>query len=335
MTVEVGAEIAGARITRELERGGMAIVYLAEDFQTGDPVVVKVLKDELARDEQIRRRFVREARYATSLEHPNIVRVLRAGEQDGAHYIVMQYVRGTDLRRQLASEGRRGPAETIALLSQVAAALDAAHASGMLHRDVKPGNVLIASGEGRDAKGHCYLTDFGLSKDPGRDSRALTVSGEFVGSVLYAAPEQMLATEADARADVYSLGCVLYECLVGEPPFGGREAMAVMQAHLESPPPKPSKVPGLPSRLDAVVARALAKDPAERYESCGELIEAAREALSVPVAPVAAPAGEARRTVSVRLTVDFASPAATVRLGEDSDEVSVAPEGGRWRIIPR
>jgi serine/threonine-protein kinase len=295
--------------------------------------VVKVLKEDLGRNEQIRRRFVREARYVTSLDHPNIVRVLRAGEQDGVSYIVMQYVRGSDLRTRLANEGVPELAEVIALLTQVAEALDAAHASGVLHRDVKPGNVLIASGEGSDPEGRCYLTDFGLSKDPGRDSGALTASGEFVGSVLYAAPEQMLATELSARADVYSFGCVLYECIVGEPPFGGGQAAAVMQAHLESPPPRPSKQrPGLAFGLDAVVARALAKDPAERYASCGELIGAAREALHLPRDSAEEPAEAGPRKLSLRLMLDFDAPAAALRLGDGADEISVVPEGGRWRI---
>ena len=416
MSVAVGTEIAGTRLTRELERGGMAVVYVAEELATGDTVVVKVLKEELAGDERLRRRFVREARYASSLDHPHVVRVRDAGEQDGAHYIVMDYVRGADLRSRLAAGGPLEPAEAIAVLAQVADALDAAHAGGLLHRDVKPGNVLIASGEGTEPRGHCYLADFGLSKDPGRDSRTLTVSGQFVGSVLYAAPEQILAEELDARADVYALGCVLYECLVGAPPFVYQLAADVMRAHVESPAPKPSKErSGLPPRIDAVVARALAKEPAARYATCGELIEAAREALDLPAAPlpraaeeealtVLAVAGDAagqelelrgglvlgewarvirsrggyllegtspaggtflngqpleaprplrpgdaiavggstwmvRRAagprpgaVSLRVVLDFEAPSVAVRIGgEGSDEVRVAPEGGRWR----
>jgi serine/threonine protein kinase len=328
MTVEVGTEIEGARLTRELERGGMATVYLAEDLASGETVVVKVLKPELARHEQLRRRFVREARYAESLDHPHIVGVRAAGQQDGAHYIVMQYVQGTDLRSQLAREGPLPPADAVGLLSQVADALDTAHASGLLHRDVKPGNVLIASGEGRDPRGYCYLTDFGLSKDPVRDSGALTVRGEFVGSVLYAAPEQILAVELDARADIYSLGCVLYESLVGTPPFPGELAAAVMQAHLENPPPKPSKRrSGLPSRIDAVIARALAKEPGERYGTCRELIEAAARALGVPVG------GAPAESVSVHLTLDFDAPEAALAFGKRSDVVRIAPEEGRWRIL--
>jgi tRNA A-37 threonylcarbamoyl transferase component Bud32 len=445
MTVGVGSEIAGARLTREIARGGMATVYLAERLDSGEAVVVKVLRDELEGDEQIRRRFVREARYASSLDHPHVVRIHAAGEAEGAHYIVMQYVRGIDLRARLASEGTLEPEVAIRVLSQIADALDAAHEGGLLHRDVKPGNVLIASGEGPESEGDCFLTDFGLSKDPGRDSRALTVSGEFVGTVLYAAPEQMYAAELDARADVYSLGCVLYECLVGTPPFTGILAAEVMQAHFESPVPRPSKQrSGLPARLDQVIVRALAKEPGERYATCGELIDSAREALGLAATPTpqaregerlrllvaagsaagaelelrdelvigrsasdegrlggdaglsgeharisrspkgylledlgstsgtflngsrvggpeliragdaitvgattlmvrggsfeppaAPPDAPVAQVVSVRLTLDFDSPEAGLRLDEDSDEVRIVPEAGRWRFDGR
>jgi tRNA A-37 threonylcarbamoyl transferase component Bud32 len=446
MTVGVGSEIAGARLTREIARGGMAIVYLAERLAGGEPVVVKVLNDDLEGSEQIRSRFVREARYASSLDHPHVVRIHTAGEAQGAHYIVMQYVRGVDLRARLASEGPLEPDVAIGILSQMAEALDAAHAIGLIHRDVKPGNVLIASGEGPESEGDCFLTDFGLSKDPSGDSRALTVSGQFVGTVLYAAPEQMYTAELDARADVYSLGCVLYECLVGTPPFTGTLAAEVMQAHFESPVPRPSKQrSGLPARFDQVIARALAKEPGERYATCGELIDSARESLGLrrampapraaegvrlrllvaagsaagaelelgdglligrsasdegrlggdaglsdeharvsrspkgylledlgstggtflngrrvagpeliragdaitvgattlmvragsvepPAATMAAPVAQ---VVSVRLTLDFDSPEAGLQLDEDSDEVRIVPEGGRWRFAGR
>ena len=332
MTIGVGSEIGGTRLTQEIAQGGMATVYAAEQLATGESVVVKVLRPEYARNEQLRRRFVREARYATSLDHPHVVRVHDAGEAEGVHYIVMQYVRGTDLRAWLASQGPLHPYETIRVLGEIADALDAAHASGLLHRDVKPGNVLIASGEGPEPPGHSYLTDFGLSQDRSRDSGALTLAGEFVGSVLYAAPEQILGTELDARADVYSLGCVLYESLVGTPPFSGEIATEVMQAHLESPPPKPSKqVRWLAYLLfDDVIARALAKDPGDRYATCGELIAAARDALGLAAEP--APPAAARAVLSLRLTLDFDAPEATLQLGERSDEVRIAPRGGSWRI---
>ena len=236
------------------------------------------------RDQDLLQRFLREPRYASSLDHPNIVRVFEAGEAGGLHYIAMEYVEGTDLRNLLKEEGPLAPERAVAILTQVAAALDVAHAAGLLHRDVKPDNVLIGNGGGAGA-GQAYLTDFGLGKDPGRDSRALTGSGEFVGTVLYTAPEQMLEREPDRRVDVYSLACVLYETLVGGPPFHYANVMEVMQAHIESTPPKPSKQrKGLPVELDDVIERGLAKEPSDRYETCGDLIAAAGSALGLAVA---------------------------------------------------
>jgi serine/threonine-protein kinase len=331
MSVGIGSQVAGIRLVSLIGHGGMAIVYLGRREGTGEELVVKVLRDEYTRDDHIRRRFTRESGYASSLEHPHIVRVLDSGEQDGTSYIVMPYVPGQDLRQRLAVDGRLDPAETIGLLSKVADALDTAHDSGLWHRDVKPGNVLIASGQGPDPPGHCYLTDFGLSKQPGRDSRGLTAPGDFVGSVLYTAPEQMLGEQTDQTLDVYSLGCVLYECLAGSPPFGGVSASDVMQAHIEAQAPRISKQqPDLPSALDVVLQRALAKRPADRYRTCGELIEAAREALGVAGAvPIQA---EAPSRISLRLEFDFDASEARIQLDAGPPSIRVTRDHEQWHL---
>ena len=354
-SIGVGTTIAGYRLERLIGVGGMATVYLAARPESGEEAVLKIMREELMRDQDLLQRFLREPRYASSLEHPNIVRVFESGEADGLHYIAMEYVAGTDLRQLLKEEGPLPAIRAVAILNQVAAALDAAHAAGLLHRDVKPDNVLIADGMG-EGDGTAYLTDFGLGKDPGRDSRALTGSGEFVGTVLYTAPEQMLEREPDRRVDVYSLACVLYESVVGSPPFHHPNVMEVMQAHLELPPPKPSKHrKGLPEEFDEVIARGLAKEPADRYASCGEFMAAACASLGLeveapepePVSRGAAhgdltlavergPAAGARIAVTGELTIGRTA-AGEGTLGHDLEIsrrhalISGTPEGG-WTI---
>src|SRR5215210_445193 len=272
--IGVGSEIGGYRVTGLIGQGGMGVVYLAESA-SGEQVALKVLLPEIAQQEEFRRRFVRESRYATALNHPNIVPVHEVGQAGGILYLATDYVLGRDLKMLLALEGRLEPERSLALLSQVGAALDALHASGIYHRDVKPGNVIVASGEGPEEPDHCYLTDFGLSKHPTQDSKALTGAGAFVGTYHYTAPEQILGNEVDHRADIYSLGCLLYECLTTEPPFRRERETDVLHAHIEEPPPKPSEArDGLPLELDEVIAKAMAKDPEERHATCVELIEA-------------------------------------------------------------
>ena len=310
-SIGVGTTIAGYRLERLIGVGGMATVYLAERGESGEEAVLKIMREELVGDEDLLQRFLREPRYASSLEHPNIVKVFEAGEANGLHFIAMQYVDGTDLRNLLKEEGPLPAGRAVAILVQVAEALDVAHAAGLLHRDVKPDNVLIAEGAGQEGD-KAYLTDFGLGKDPGRDSRALTGSGEFVGTVLYTAPEQMLEKEPDRRVDVYSLACVLYETLVGGPPFHHPNVMEVMQAHIESPPPKASKQrKGLPPELDAVIERGLAKEPGDRYDSCVELVAAAGAALGVQVSRPPAPRGPAHGNLTL---VVEEGPAAGARI---------------------
>ncbi|MEA2672608.1 MAG: hypothetical protein QOG45_2828, partial [Chloroflexota bacterium] len=245
MAPGLGAEFAGYRIEAILGRGGVGLVYLAEDLNLPRRVALKILRAEYAEDPQFRERFVRESRLAASLDHLNIVPIYRAGESGGVLYIAMRYVEGTDLRRLLAAQGPLDIDRAIGILAQVGSALDAAHARGLCHRDVKPANILVTPGS-HDTPDQAYLVDFGITK---RTSTAgLTQAGQFVGTLDYAAPEQIRGEPIDARTDVYSLGCVLYECLAGARPFDRDSELAVLFAHLNDPPPRLTDLrPDLPS----------------------------------------------------------------------------------------
>jgi serine/threonine-protein kinase len=282
-----GTTVGGYRIEDEIGRGGMGIVYVAEQLALGRRVALKVIAPELGDDEDFRARFVREARTAASIDHPGVIPVHDAGEADGVLFLAMRLVPGTDLRTLLASEGEVGPERTIAVLAPVADALDAAHAAGLIHRDVKPANILI---ERPGTPGQrVYLTDFGLTKRLSSRSR-VTRTGFVLGTVDYASPEQLQGREVTAAADVYSLGCVAFECLTGRPPFGGDTDASVIAAHLMEPPPRPSEVvAGLPPAVDSVIAVAMAKDPVARFDSCGALVAALSGALEgvAPREPVA------------------------------------------------
>jgi serine/threonine protein kinase len=272
----IGTQVLGYRIEALLGRGGMSVVYRAEDLRLKRRVALKLMAPELAGDERFRERFLRESELAASIDHPSIVPIYEAGEVDGQLYIAMRYVEGTDLKALLRAEGSLEPRRALALLEQVGNALDAAHQRGLVHRDVKPANVLVSVQAGRE---HCYLSDFGLTKQASSES-GLTESGQFVGTVEYIAPEQIERGRVDGRADIYSLGCILYQCLTGEVPYPGERLMAVLWAQVNEPPPAASeRNPELPAAVDAVIATALAKSPEQRYPSCAELIEAAREAL--------------------------------------------------------
>jgi len=327
--IDVGSAIGHYRITGMVGQGGMGIVYLAQDLGSGEQVALKVLSAEVAANEEFRTRFVREARYARTLAHPNIVPVRDVGETDGLLYIAMLYVHGTDLRSLLTAEARLGPDRTLAILTPVASALDALHEHGVYHRDVKPGNVLIASGEGTEGAWHCYITDFGLSKSPSRDSRPLTSLGFLVGTSDYAAPERVLGEEGDHRIDLYSLGCVLYECLTGETPFPDADEVEVLRKHVEEPPPRVSaRRQDVAVEIDGVIARALSKHPGERYASCGELMRAAAAALGRAPAPARAAAAECG-AVSPKLRLRVAEGAAAGREMAVEDELAIGRhEGG-------
>src|SRR5436309_4670481 len=272
----IGTTLAGYRIEGLLGRGGMSVVYLAHDLRLKRNVALKLLAPELAEDEGFRARFLRESQLAASLDHPNVVPVYEAGEVDGLLYIAMRYVLGTDLKALLRREAPLTQEGALALVGQVASALDAAHERGLVHRDVKPSNILLT---GRPGKEHCYLADFGLSTSAS-DRNAVADPSQIVGTIDYIAPEQIRDNEIDGRADVYSLSCLLYECLVGDVPFRRASDVAVVYAHLEESPPKASeRAPALPSAVDAVLEQGTAKHPAERWQSCAALVEAAHSAL--------------------------------------------------------
>jgi serine/threonine protein kinase/subtilisin-like proprotein convertase family protein len=282
------------RIESLLGRGGMSVVYLAEDTRLGRRVAIKVLSSELAADDAFRSRFVRESQLAAGLEHPNIVPVYEAGEAEGQLFIAMRYVRGTDLRTLIIREGPFDPERTIALLRPVAAALDAAHRRGLVHRDVKPANILIANDEGEE---HVYLSDFGLSKHTSSRS-GLTKTGQFMGTVDYVAPEQIQGHTVDGRTDGYSLACVLFECLTAKVPFAKDSDVATLFGHIQDPPPRVTQArESLPDEIDEVIARGMAKNPDDRPQTSTALIDAAARALGAPSGPKEAPSVPAAPTI--------------------------------------
>ncbi len=278
-----GTEVAGYRIVEQAGSGGMGVVYRAEETGLGGrPVALKLLPPALAGDPDFRARFLREMRVAAAIDHPNIVPIYRAGEDRGLLYLAMRYVHASDLRRVLETEGRLDPGRTLAILDQVARALDAAHARGLVHRDVKPGNILLAPPVIDGDPEHVYLVDFGLARSDS-DDRSIGGPGSFLGTPRYAAPEQAAGRPVDGRADGYALGCVLYECLTGQPPFPDGSGEAVLLAHLESPPPQVTTLrPDLPPAINQVITQAMAKAPADRFPTCRALITAARQALTQP-----------------------------------------------------
>ena len=290
----IGEFLAGYRLEEFIGRGGMAIVYRAHDERLGRSVALKVLTPRLALDEGFRRRFIRESRVAASLDHPNIVPVFEAGEADGVLFIAMRFVQGRDVLTVIKEQGPLPPARACNIVTQVAAALDAAHERGLVHRDVKPGNMLRDAAAGEDQPDHVYLSDFGLSKHWSSAS-SLTSSGEFLGTMDYVAPEQIEGNPVDGRTDQYALACSAFEMLSGAPPFRRDETMAIMWAQVSAAPPAlTSRRPELPAAVDPVMAKALAKASADRYASCLEFAAALRSAcLSQAGGPAGRPsAGE-------------------------------------------
>jgi serine/threonine protein kinase len=292
-----GSEFAGFRVERTLGHGGMGIIYLAREVRLDRDVALKVIRTELAEDERFRARFREESRIAASIEHPRVVTVFGAGERDGLIFVSMRYVPGRDLGRLISARGRLSPEEAAPLIAQVADGLDAVHEAGLVHRDVKPANVLVGE-PGTGDPPVAFLTDFGLAKVAASTS-GLTATGEVIGTVDYMAPEQIEGRRVDARTDVYALGCVLFHAITGDVPFPERESSAKMWAHLNEPPPAVGS--GKRAVLDRVIRRAMAKDPADRFPSAGDLGRAAvaatrGEAVTEPEHPVgvgeAAPAAE-------------------------------------------
>ena len=267
-----GSRIAGYRLERQVGRGGMAVVFRAHDDRLDRLVALKILAPALAADEAFRQRFIRESRAAAAVDDPHIIPVFEAGEANGVLFIAMRYVGGGDMRTVLDRDGPLTPGRAAAIISPVASALDAAHAAGLVHRDVKPANMLVDTRPGRPD--HVYLSDFGLSKGA---ASSLTGTGQFLGTLEYIPPEQIEGKPVDGRADEYALACAAFELLTGAPPFQRDEAMAVMYAQLSEPPPLlTSRRPDLPPSADEVFARALAKTPAYRYASCREFADALR-----------------------------------------------------------
>ncbi|MDQ0000536.1 serine/threonine-protein kinase [Pseudarthrobacter sulfonivorans] len=278
----MGAEFAGYKVQSLIARGGMGVVYRALDVQLGRPVALKLLAPELSAHEKFRQRFVRESKLAASVDHPNILPIYAAGEWSGLLYIAMRFVHGTDLKAELEQRGVLPLPEALRILSDSAAALDAAHKAGLVHRDVKPGNILLSDGTSEDRR-HVYLTDFGLTKRT-TSATGVTTVGHFLGTLDYVAPEQIRGQDVDGRADVYALACVAYTLLAGHPPFDHDDDSAQLWAHMvEEPPFLRSEQPDMPVTVEQAIRAGMAKQPDDRPPTCGALIDMMSEpAASAP-----------------------------------------------------
>ena len=300
--MDIGTDFVGYRVEERIGRGGMGVVYRAHDLRLKRTVALKLVSPELASEDRFRARFARESELAMSLEHPNVVPIHDAGDVDGRLYLAMRLVDGTDLRALLRAERALEPARALAICRQVAHALDSAHVKGLVHRDVKPSNVLLDENE------HVYLADFGLSRR--LDEHGVQAGeGRSVGTPAYLAPEQIEGGGlVDGRADVYSLGCLLFECLTGQEPFPRSSRLAVAWAHLEAEPPRASALNSeLPSEIDDVIGKAMAKDPDDRYWTCATLIAAVENALGLPQAR-----RHRRRTLLIATAIILIAVAATL-----------------------
>jgi serine/threonine protein kinase len=348
--LSAGDGFAGYRIERRLGRGGMGVLYLAIETGLARHVALKLIAPEAAADEVFARRFAEESRIAASIEHPNVVPIYAAGEEAGVPFIAMRYVAGADLARRLAREGRLEPVTAVELIAQVGNGLDAIHAAGLVHRDVKPANVLLAGTAGAE---HAYITDFGVARNVATES-GLTQTGRFVGTLDYVAAEQISGSAVDARADVYALGCLLFKLLTGEVPFPKEGDAARLFAHLNDPPPAPSLyVPTVSMALDDVVIRAMSKSAEDRYPSAGDLGRAAQAALrgeqpTVPERTVATGAAATRTTETIAVEPTRSSTTEPAKSGvaieEGAGTAGLATESkssqglgkvrtrGRWRL---
>jgi Protein kinase domain len=321
--------VPGYSVEALIGRGGMGEVYRATDERLGRPVALKVLADGVASDEHSRERLLEESRRAASLDHPNVVPVYEAGQAGGRLFLAMRYVAGIDLKALLRREGALAPERAVAIAAQVADALDAAHRRGLVHRDVKPSNVLLDHADGRE---HAYLADFGLTQSTSDRGPA---DPRFTGTVDYVAPEQIRGDDVDGRADEYGLACLLFECLTGTVPYRGTSGVGALFAHLEEPVPRVGeRRVGLPADLDGVFARALAKDPGERFATCTAFVDGARAALGLDAAPV----GGSRRAIATVVVVAIlavAAAAAALVTRPGGRPVAARPPGMLVRVDPR
>jgi DNA-binding beta-propeller fold protein YncE len=277
----VGSVVAGYRLEEQIGQGGMAVVFRAHDPRLDRHVALKILAPGLALDDAFRQRFIRESRAAAAMDDPHIIPVFEAGEERGVLFIAMRFVKGGDVRSLLDREGQLSPGRATEIISQVASALDSAHARGLVHRDVKPANMLRDASSDSDRPDHIYLSDFGLTKTS-LAATGLTGTGQFLGTLDYVAPEQIEGRPVDGRTDLYSLACAAFELLTGQPPFRRDQGMAVMYAQVSEPPPLLSSLrPGLPAAVDEILNRALAKSPGDRYASCREFAAALRRAFGL------------------------------------------------------
>ncbi|WP_405139414.1 serine/threonine protein kinase [Sphaerisporangium sp. NBC_01403] len=275
----IGAQVGDYLVEAVVGRGGMATVYRARDHRLGRAVALKVLAPQLSQDQRFRDRFVRESRLVAGIDHPNIIPIYEAGESDDLLFIAMRYVEGADLRKLIQASGPMPVARAYRLFSQIASALDSAHQHGLVHRDVKPANILVAEGSDRDPE-HIYLTDFGLTKSTYSEA-GLTSHGHFMGTPRYVAPEQIRGLPVDGRSDLYAFACVVYEALSGLPPFQRDTELALLYAHVShEPPPLTPYRPDLPHAVNQVMSRALAKTPDDRFSTCGQFVAALRDAIS-------------------------------------------------------
>ena len=309
--LDPGTVFADYEVQSVIGRGGMGVVYQARDVRLDRKVALKLLAPEYTAHETFRARFLRESRLAAAVDHPNIIPIYEAGDADGQLFIAMRYVPGVDLRRELDERTRLDLPEALTLLQQVADALDAAHADGLVHRDVKPGNILLADRSGHTRR-HAYLTDFGLTRRSASIS-GLTTSGHFLGTLDYVAPEQIRGDPVDGRADVYSFACVAYTTLVGHPPFDQEDDVALMWAHLSRVPARVADLrPELAGDVDEALAAGLAKSPDDRPDTCGALV-ALMEGRYEPQPEPTRPAGPTPTPPSVptsRLSIPPAHPSA-------------------------
>ena len=336
-----GSLVAGYQLAEQIGRGGMAVVYRAHDPRLDRDVALKILAPGLSQDEAFRQRFIRESRAAAGVDEPHIIPVYEAGEDRGVLFIAMRFVRGGDIRSLLDRDGPLSPGRATEIVSQVASALDAAHARGLVHRDVKPANMLLEESPDSDRPDHVYLADFGLTKASlGQAAAGLTSTGQFLGTLDYVAPEQIEGRPVDGRTDLYALGCAAFELLTGAPPFRSNEGMAVMYKQVsEAPPLLSSRRPGLPRVADEVFNRALAKRPEDRYQSCREFAAALRRVFGLGPESAPRPQPHLRPATEIAAPVrrpadrpapseDAAAAAAAAGLqGPGATEVSKLPSG--------